>query len=961
MHHSTKGKLNVAYPLAAAFALLATSLAAQTAVTTTAASTEPTIQLEKYTVTGSNIQMASDELAIPVQTFNADAIAASGVSTNTLDILRKIAPSIGGIGVENATISTATNYGGSQLTNHGLPVLVLINGHRAASDAAEAVGGNRFTDLNMIPPAAIDHIDIVQDGASATYGSDAVGGVINIILKKNYNGFETNFHYGISPSTGHYNERTISVTGGASNDNTSITVGAEYTNSTPILFSQRHDTATYFANNYIPGVIDIYDNLTGNDEDYVLAPGVNAPPGGGLYTIQQLTTGIPGVNGGKPVYIDVGADPAPGSLTFNFSQGQTLIESLKRTSMVTNIEHRFFTNLTASGDITYSHTVTRSQLNAQPIYPYISTPYTDIWYNGGTPTAGTQYVLSSSPSNPFSTSYINQLSDGNTGEGIDVHDRFIQYPRIFQNDASELTTAGALEAKFWDNKFTATASGTISRYQIDYANQNVINSSNFYAALANGTINPFAINQAAGVLPGNILGTASMSGTSTLSQGNFVVQGTPYTIASGDIGVAAGVSYTRETLDASADANTVLHLWLNSPTIKPINASRWNDAAFGEVIVPIVGKNQHITGINTLNVDLAGRYEKYQQVGTSSDPKIALKYVPVDDQFAIRFSAGKSFIAPQLYSLYGPVNVGSSNSISYTTASGASKSLIQFESQGGANPNLKPTTASNWTIGFTYTPAAVKGLTFTADFYSIHELSIVSSIDQQTVVQSVELLGASSPYVSYVHFNNATGPNPTAPGQISSRPPSNVWLVTPLQNLGGAYNRGMDLQLDYELKTASAGKFDFKSTADINNTAQLWIVPTQPYYSYLGETSINDGSVAHFKLYSTFNWKYKGFTTTIGNLLVPKVLDVGSGGANPAKTINNVPSYVQWDASVSYDFSHLKLSRYTDGLSISVGVSNAFNANPPLAKNANPNTYADDGYYGGAVGILTYTNISYKF
>ena len=77
-----------------------------------------------------------------------------------------------------------------------------------ASDAAEAVGGDRFTDLNMIPPAAIDHIDVVADGASATYGSDAVGGVVNIILKKNYNGFEADFHYGMSPQTGHYNERT---------------------------------------------------------------------------------------------------------------------------------------------------------------------------------------------------------------------------------------------------------------------------------------------------------------------------------------------------------------------------------------------------------------------------------------------------------------------------------------------------------------------------------------------------------------------------------------------------------------------------------------------------------------------------------------------------------------------------------------------------------------------------------
>jgi len=945
--------------------MLAANLGAQTANAPASAPApapgDQPVTLEKYTVTGSNIQMASDELAVPLQTFDNQAIQESGVSTNTLDILRKIAPSIAGIGVENATISTASNYGGSLLTLHGLPVLVLVNGHRLASDAAEAVGGNRFTDLNMIPPAAIDHIDVVPDGASATYGSDAVGGVINIVLKKDYNGFETDFHYGISPTTGHYNERTVAVTGGSSHDGSSITVSAEYTESTPILFSQRGNTASYYANNYIPGVIDIYNLLTNVDEDYILAPGLNAPPGGSMYTIQQLTTGIPGVNGGKPVYIDVGADPAAGSLLFNFSQGQTLIESLKRSSFVVNFDHKFFTNLTGSGDIMYARTITQSQLNAQPIYPYLSDAYTDGWYNGGPPTPGTQYVLTSSPSNPFSTAYIDQLADGNTGNGVDVHDRFIQFPRIFQNDSTELTVNGALESKFWDDKFTATAAGVISRYQIDYANQNVINSANFYAALANGTINPFAISQAPGVLPGTILGTATMSGQSTLSQGSFIIQGTPATLPGGDLGVAAGVMYTREGLNASADANTEQHLWLNSPTIKPIDASRWNEAFFGEINIPIFAPKENLTGVDELSVDLAGRYEKYQTVGTSSDPKISIKYVPIDEQFALRFSAGKSFIAPQLYSLYGPVNVGASNDVTYTTLGGVQKSDVQFESQSGSNPNLKPSTASGWTLGFTYTPNAVKGLTFTADFFSSHQLAIVGSVDQQTIVQSVELLGASSPYVSYVHFGSATGPNPTAAGQISTRPLSNVYLVTPEQNLGGAYTRGIDAQVEYETKTSAAGKFDLKSTGTIYNTAELWIVPTQPYYSYLGETSINDGTVPHYKVYSTFTWDFHGLSTTVGNLFVPSVVDAGSGGANTVATPNHVSSYVQWDASTEFAFSHLHWGRVLDGLTWRVGIANAFNREPPLAKNANSNNYADDGYYGGTIGVLTYTDIQYKF
>ena len=152
-----------------------------------------------------------------------------------------------------------------------------------------------------------------------------------------------------------------------------------------------------------------------------------------------------------------------------------------------------------------------------------------------------------------------------------------------------------------------------------------------------------------------------------------------------------------------------------------------------------------------------------------------------------------------------------------------------------------------------------------------------------------------------MHFGSPTGPTPTAPGQISTHPLSNDRLVTPVQNLGGDYTRGIDAQLEYNMKTAIAGKFDFKSNWTIYNTAQLWIVPTQPYYSYLGQTSINDGTVPHYKVYSTLTWDFHGFRTTIGNLFVPSVIDAGSGGANIVKKPKNVASYIQWDADTEYE------------------------------------------------------------
>ena len=253
-----------------------------------------------------------DALAVPVTVISQEQMQESGVETNILDILRKVSPAITGIGGENATITSGANLGGSGGQHiHNLSTLVLIDGHREAYDPVDAGGGLEFVDLNQLPLAAIDHIEVLSDGASAIYGADAVGGVINIILRKDFNGSQMDAHYGFSDTTGHYSERSGDLVAGVSNGTTSLTVSVSYTQTDPIFESERPYSNPYYGTTYFPGIIEDYNfagvETTGvGDEFYQLAPGLNAPPGGGTYTIQQLV--------GMGVYKDLGDASTPGVL-----------------------------------------------------------------------------------------------------------------------------------------------------------------------------------------------------------------------------------------------------------------------------------------------------------------------------------------------------------------------------------------------------------------------------------------------------------------------------------------------------------------------------------------------------------------------------------------------------------------------------------------------------------------------
>jgi iron complex outermembrane receptor protein len=205
--------------------------AANAAFAQSAAPADDTVKLEKFVVTGSYIPFAGTATAVPVTVLNSEAIADTGVTTNVLEVLRKAAPQFSGngnLGNSNANISSGGTGGGSQVSFRNTQTLVLINGRRAAYAPILSSGGRQYVDVNLIPIAAVERIEILQDGASALYGTDAVSGVVNIILKSDFKGFEVGAYYGTSDNDGNYAQRKFSIVGGTSTDKTGITVSAEW-------------------------------------------------------------------------------------------------------------------------------------------------------------------------------------------------------------------------------------------------------------------------------------------------------------------------------------------------------------------------------------------------------------------------------------------------------------------------------------------------------------------------------------------------------------------------------------------------------------------------------------------------------------------------------------------------------------------------------------------------------------
>lgn len=902
---------------ATAALLLVPALAWAQAATGNDSAEEP-VKLEKFVVTGSLIPIAADTPAVPIAITTAADIERSGVTRDLTDVLKKVNPFFfgrGNLGAENANTRANGTNGASTVALRNRPTLVLINGRRAALAPVAATGGATFIDVSLVPVTAVERVEVLADGASATYGTDAVSGVVNIILKSNYQGAEIGGTYSWAPNAGNYAARRAYATMGAGNDKTQVTVTTEWRRTDPLFQYERPWGRNQFRTPSFAGVITPDNGST----YYFLNPNLNAPPQNLDLSLAALVAA--GYYSG-PFNQDQVAQ------FFDLSEKATMFQKTNRRALTVAGEHRWSEKLTSFADIIVTASETESSLNAQPV-------------------AGN--VAGDNPFNPLAGS-------------VNVRNRFVDFPRLRASEALGVRGVVGLKGGFGDS-WTWELASSLNRTTQNVRQLNLIDTAAYNAAILNGTYNPFARRQAAGVIEG-MLGTGTQDFVSRLNGFDARLSGELFDLPAGPLQLGIALETRREAISMRNDRNDQTGGWLQATPTNPFAARQTVDGFGAELRVPLLGRAQNVPFFHSLEVTLAGRKEIYSSTTDPFVPKFSLRWMPLNDELVIRGTYGESFNAPALFSLFGPSNSGFTNSININRYD-ANGNLIgptgqrQYRSRGGSNPNLVPAESRNWTAGVVWSPRALKGLSVALDYFDIDERNIVGVIPITTLLQSVEQFGPASPYAHLVRLGTSvageshfdTGAPITARGQVTSGASDAVWVTNPALNIAGQWQSGADLRVDYRHDAKTWGRFDATVALTYIREFVVQTLPTSvPFNGVDGFSAAS--TLPRYRTFTNVDWTFRDVTFGLSHTWIPEVDDLVA--PVPAR----VDAYHTFDLRVGYTFKQAG-NPWLRGLRISAGVNNVFDEDPPLIlgeqdQGRDINTY-------DAVGRLFFVSASYRF
>ena len=899
MNLNSVRKSRAALALSLGVALLAVSGTAQT----TAPVVEKEVKMEKFVVTGSLIPYAADAPAIPVTSVDFSSIERTGTESSVLEVLRKAVPQFignGNLGATNANISSGSTNGGSMVSLLNAQTLVLVNGRRVASAPVGASGGYVFVDTNLIPISAIDRIDVVTDGASATYGTDAISGVVNIILKTDYAGAEAGARYAFSDNKGNYAERSSYFVVGASSGKTNITVSGEWYKQDPIFNYERPYSAVTYGSTTFPGSVNI------GSVYYYLNPTLNAPP--------TATHQTPAALVAAGVYSQ-SANSTAQSHYFNLSQYVTQLASDDRASATMALDHKINDNVQMFGDFMYSNTQTYSQLNGQPF---------------------SASIAATDPTNPFNVK-------------VTARNRFFANPRTYEDNTTAVRGVLGFKGEI-SSDWTWEAAADYNKISQDYNNGGLINTAQRIAAVSGGIINMFARVQTPSALAdAAMVGTALGVGESKLTTYDAKVQGKLFALPAGDLKIAVGAERRTESFRQNADVNsqTATFGWDSGTSLDPFYGARAVNSIYGQINIPVV--KDAIAGLHYVEVSAAIRHEDYSDTENPTVPKFTLRWLPINDEIAFHATYGKSFSAPTLFELFGPGGLGYTNPLALTSITGG---LIdgQALTQSGANSNLKPSKAETYTGGLVFSPKGIKGLQLSVDYIHIRQNDLISTIGNENILQSVELLGTASPYAPFVHIGGFKGAPITAAGQVSGNAIDNVYVTNTLVNIAFQKLSSYNLQARYGFDTNSLGRFDVNLAALYWRAYTVKTLPDADPYETAGKVTVTNGTLPRWNGTAGVGWKRGNWSANSNLQFWPAVTDDNDG--------SRIPNVAQVDLAVGYTFS--SQNRFLSGLTVTVGANNVFNKMAPLDPATFTDANADIATYG-SIGRLMYVKAKYRF
>ncbi len=483
---------------------------------------------DRIIVTGSNIPTAEEVGAAPVTTLDQAAIGRTGVDDAQV-VLQKSDPSFtggGNLGQNNASVGSGATNGGSSVSIRGLPTLVLLNGRRIADSAALATGGLQFQDVNLFPAALIKRIEVLKDGASAIYGSDAVGGVVNVLLNDDFQGVALSGRFGFAQK-GDIQDQRYSGVAGFGDEHTRIVVAAQYEEQDPIFTNQRTwaqiqynpevgytTTSTNFG-----GKISIAGStrtlLTGLGSAFGSGPATVIVPGD-VPTNVSSPSAVVGVGGLTPVFSTGNALVPAGTQLFSVNQfptgvygtsgrnldlnnytGVTLDQN--RTNAYGSIERDIIDKkLVVFGDFIFTKNYSQSYLAPQPVATNsslnveqnmiipIGSPYNPFNSTIGAAQGAIATVGAGATQTAAGTPLLSATTGLPVGAGnLVVTNRFLSDPRVFRNDTQFYRFVAGLKGEIIKD-YNYEVAFNHSEDEINFKNFNLVRSDLVNEAIAGG-------------------------------------------------------------------------------------------------------------------------------------------------------------------------------------------------------------------------------------------------------------------------------------------------------------------------------------------------------------------------------------------------------------------------------------------------------------------------------------------
>jgi len=847
---------------------------------------EPATELAELIVTGSFIRGAPP--SSPIVTVSRDDIDRSG-RASVADLLAALPQNYGNAASPTAAIGLADTSGVNGSMAQGVNLrglganatLVLVNGRRMAGSGLKG----DFGDISAVPTAAVQRVEVLLDGASALYGSDAVAGVVNIIPRRDFDGGETRIRIG-------------GARGGAEQVQVSQALGRAWRSGHVLLALEYQADA----------------ELKASERAYTATTDLRALGGTDHRTIYSMPANIIAYSASAGAYVPTYAVPATGAKAAsdliaggrNLQNNREAFSALPRQtrySAYLDARQELTDRLTLSGDLRFTRR--------------------DFAYSG----QGTPSIFQITSANP------NFLSpDGASSQLIAYYfGKELGAARTSGRSKSRGASSG-LDAKLWGD-WRGEAYLAYAEQQTFSAIPRQLSSSALNEALGNtpdnpatsfstardGYFNPFGAGAANSAAMLNFIGSGWQT-TDTVARvgtANLKADGSLLQLPGGALKLAVGAQFrqeqfrTRSLVSSSSAA---------APAVYGGRTFMRNiSAAFAEIRAPLVGEANARPGLQRLELSLAGRVERYEAQGSSATPKAGLLWAPTSD-LAIRGTYGQSYRAPGLTELH-EVRVISPSTL--TASNGQILSIVQY----GGNLDLKPETATSWTLGFDWTPTFAPGLSVSATTF---DTNFKDRIGRPVLENFQQALTdpAFAPFVSRV--SPATSPADLARVQaLVAESTSTSIKLYPLNSFGAIIDarvvnaaelrvRGLDLSATYTFNLG-ADRLSVGGNATYLFDFKRRLTPT----AAISELVDTAGNPVDLRLRGLASWARGPFGA---NLTINYVDDYAATASQRVDSWTTVDLQLTWTAPAK--------TGALKGVGLALSAQNLFDQDPPFYDSA---------------------------